>query len=250
MKSESSTAGEVGDVLQIDSGAELGEDVVAQGVQVPGVGVLVVGAAQVEELLDDALHHLHDALLLVAALEQLAAHAVYRLALLVHHVVVFQEVFAGLEILHFDGFLGLGDALGDELALDRHVLFHTQAEHEVLHALAAENAQQVVLQRKEESRAAGVALAAGASAELVVDAAGLMPFGGHDMQAAQGHYFIVLGIRLPFVTGVDLVPFVAAHAVELVVVGEVIEVLVGDVLGFAFRIAFRPPFPSGRRPWS
>jgi hypothetical protein len=61
-------AGEVGDILQIDAGAEPGEDVVAQGGEVPGVGVLVVGAAQVFLLLDDALHHIHDAPLLVAAL--------------------------------------------------------------------------------------------------------------------------------------------------------------------------------------
>ncbi len=113
--------------------------------------MLVLGAAHVDELLDDAAHHVHDALLLVHAFEQLAAHAVDRLALLVVDVVVFQEVFAGLEILHFDGLLGLGDALGDELGFDRHVLFHAQPQHEFLHALAAENAQQVVLEGEEEA---------------------------------------------------------------------------------------------------
>ena len=82
------------------------------------------------------------------------------------------------------------------LALDRHVLFHAQPQHQVLHALAAENAQQVVLQREEKARAAGVALAAGAPAELVVDAAGLVALGGHDVQPAQSHHFIVLGVGL------------------------------------------------------
>ena len=52
-------------------------------------------------------HHLHDVLLLVDAFEQLAAHAVDRLALLVHHVVVFEQVFAGFEVLRFDGLLRL-----------------------------------------------------------------------------------------------------------------------------------------------
>ncbi len=64
-----------------------------------------------------AADHLHDALFLIDAFEQLAAHAVDGLALLVHDVVVFEQVFAGFEVLRFDGFLGLGDALGDELAI-------------------------------------------------------------------------------------------------------------------------------------
>ncbi len=32
-----------------------------------------------------------------------------------------------------------------ELRFNRHIFFHAQAQHEVLHAVAAENAQKVVL---------------------------------------------------------------------------------------------------------
>ena len=74
-------------------------------------------------------------------------------------------------------FLGGGDALADELGLDGDVFLHAQPQHEVLHALAAEDAHQIVLQREIEARAAWVALAAGASAELIVDAAGLVALG-------------------------------------------------------------------------
>ena len=171
------------DIGLIDPRSELSQDVVAQRGQIPRVGVLVVGAAHVDELVDDAAHHVHDALFLVDAFQQLAPHAVDGLALLVVDVVVFQQVFARLEILRFDRFLRLGDALGDEARFDRHVLFHAQPQHQVLHALAAEDAQQVVLQRKEEARAAGVALAAGASAELVIDAPRFVPLGGHECAA-------------------------------------------------------------------
>ena len=82
---------------------------------------------------------------------------------------------AGLEVLHFDGFLGGGDALGDEARLDGHVFFHAQAQHEVLHALSAKDAEQVVLQREIEARTAGITLTTGAPAELIIDAAGLVP---------------------------------------------------------------------------
>ena len=66
---------------------------------------------------EHALDHLDDALLLILAFEQRAAHAVDGLALLVHHVVVFEQVFAGCEVLRFDGLLRGRDALGDQLRL-------------------------------------------------------------------------------------------------------------------------------------
>ena len=127
-------------------------------------------------------------------------------------------------------FCAFCDALGDQLRFDRHVLFHAEPQHQVLHALAAEDAQQVVLQREEETRAAGIALAAGAAAQLVVDAPRFVPLGGDDVQAAQRDHFVVLRVGLRLETRVDLVPPVAPHAIVLVVVREVIEVLVGDVL--------------------
>ena len=52
-----------------------------------------------------------NALLLILAFEQRAAHAVDGLALLVHHVVVFEDVFARGEVLRLDGLLRGGDAL-------------------------------------------------------------------------------------------------------------------------------------------
>ena len=71
-----------------------------------------------------------DELFLVEALEQLVAEAVDGFALLVHDVVVLEEVFAGLEVLRLDLLLRLFDAAGDHLRLDGHALFHAEAlEH-------------------------------------------------------------------------------------------------------------------------
>ena len=113
------------------------------------------------------------------------AHAVNGLPLLVHHVVVFEQVLTSSEVLRLDRLLRGRDAPGDQLRLDRHVFFHAEPQHQVLDALAAEDAQQIVLERKEKSRCARVALAAGAAAQLVVDAAGLVALGTDDVQAAQ-----------------------------------------------------------------
>ncbi len=79
------------------------------------------------------------------------------------------------EVLRVHGLLRGRDALADHAGLDGDILFHAEPQHEFLHALAAEDPHQVVLERKIEARAARVALASGASAELIVDAAGLMP---------------------------------------------------------------------------
>ena len=219
--------------------AELAEDIVAQAGEVPRVRVLVLSAAHIDGLLDDALDHLHDALFLIDAFEQLPAHPVDRLPLFVVDVVVFEQVFAGFEILHLDGFLGLRDALGDQLGFDRHVLFHAEPPHQVLHALAAEDAQQVVLQGEEEPRAAGVALAAGAAAQLVVDAPRFVPLGRHDVQPAERSHLVVLLIGLRFEAEKHFVPLLERHPIELVVVRKVVEMGVGDILHVLGREPFR-----------
>ena len=69
-------------------------------------------------------------LFLVEAFEQLVAEAINGFALLVHDVVVLEEVLAGFEVLRFDLLLCLFDAAGDHLRLDGDALFHTEAlEH-------------------------------------------------------------------------------------------------------------------------
>ena len=60
-----------------------------------------------------------------------------------------------------------------------------QALHQAIGLLPAEEAHQVIFQGEVEARGAGVALAGGAAAQLVVDAAGFVPLGADDVQPAQ-----------------------------------------------------------------
>src|SRR5439155_25321535 len=78
--------------------------------------------------------------------------------------------------------------------------------HEAADAVRAEDAQQVVLEREVEARAAGVALAPRAAAELVVDAPGLVALGADDVEAAELDDLRVL-------LGDDLGPLVQGAAV-------------------------------------
>ncbi len=60
-----------------------------------------------------------------------------------------------------------------------------------LDLVAGEDAHQIVFERKEEARRARIALASGASAKLIVDAARFVTFSAEDVQAAESDYFLV-----------------------------------------------------------
>ena len=72
----------------------------------------------------------------------------------------------------------------DDAGLDGLAVGHLQPLHDRAHAVAGEDAHQRIVERQVEARRARVALAAGAAAQLVVDAARLVALGGDDAQAA------------------------------------------------------------------
>src|SRR4029077_17928519 len=124
------------------------------------------------------------------------APMVYHLALAVHHVVVFEQMFAAVEVVRLDLLLRVLDRLADPSMLDRDAVLHPDPAHQSLELVGAEDAQQVVLQREEEPRAAGVALASRTAAQLVVDAARLVALGAEDVQAARREHLLALGQAL------------------------------------------------------
>ena len=85
------------------------------------------------------------------------------------------------------------DGVGDHLRLDRHVLGDVEAGEEVLDHRRVEQPHQVVAEREVEPGLAGVALPAGAAAQLVVDAARLVPLGAEHVEPAELGDLVVLG---------------------------------------------------------
>ena len=130
----------------------------------------------------------------VGAVEDLVAALVDDLALLVHHLVVLEDVLADLGVALLDGVLRPLDGLGDHLRLDRHVVGQGLAHHPV-HGAGGEQAHQLVLERQVEAALARVALAAGAAAQLVVDAAALVALGAEHVEAAELADLVALGLR-------------------------------------------------------
>ena len=66
---------------------------------------------------------------------------------------------------------------------DRLALLEAEPLQHPAHPVRAEDAHQVVFEREEEAERAGVALPAGAAAQLVVDAPALVPLGADDEAA-------------------------------------------------------------------
>ena len=137
----------------------------------------------------------------VRTFQHLPSQRIDGLALLVHDVVVFEQALADVEVVALDLLLRVLDGAVDDGVLDGDVLFHPQALHQAGDALGPEDAHEIVFEREEEARAARIALAAGAAAQLVVDAARFMAFGAQDVQPARGQNFLSFSIALGLVLG-------------------------------------------------
>ncbi len=173
--------------MEPERGERLGEALeVPVGHRLAEVGI----DGGLELLLDEG----QDGLAEVLVVEDLVALGVDRLALLVDDVVVLDDALADVEVVALDAGLRVLDGLGDHARLDGHVALEAHALHERRDAVAGEALQEGVLEREEEARRAGVALAARAAAQLVVDAAGVVALGADDVEAAGGHDpLVVLG---------------------------------------------------------
>ena len=212
-------------------------DLLPERGHVPGLDVGLAADVPLDDVVEQVLgepHHVAarvDRLVFVdadLALEHFAPQRVDALALLVHHVVVLEQVLADREVLRLDLLLRALDRARHHLVLDRDALLHPEPLHEARDAVGAEDPHQVVFEREIEARRAGIALPAGAAAQLVVDAARLVPLGAEDVQAANLDHLLVLGLGLATEEPVDALPVGPRHPVEVVDVEEVDELLVVD----------------------
>src|SRR6059036_1145444 len=96
---------------------------------------------------------------LLTALERELSQRIDHLALLVHHVVVLEQLLPRLEVLQLDALLGLADRAGDPRMGDDFSFLRAGAVHPASDAVRAEQAHQIVLEGEEEDALAGIALA-------------------------------------------------------------------------------------------
>src|SRR5436309_6630107 len=144
-----------------------------QAVEVPIVHE-VAGRVLLDRSLDHAEHLLARLLADALSLEHLVAVGVDDAALLVHDIVVLEHAFSDQEVLFLDLLLRFLDLLGEDACLDRLLVAllvdAAEAVEDPVDAVSREQPHEVVLGREEEAALAGIALAAGTPAQLVVDA--------------------------------------------------------------------------------
>src|SRR5208282_2044971 len=225
------------EALGIDIDAEAREDRIFQSFEVPVVDVLFGWTVPFEDVAEnpgDVV--LNDEILLVEAFEQTAAQSVDGFALLVHDVVILQQVFAGFEVLAFDGLLRGFDSARDHARFDRNTFLHAEALQQLGNPLLGKNPHQIVFERKIEARRTGIALTASASAELIVDAPCFMAFGAENVQPARLDRFLVLLVSVRLVARKDLVPLIGRNR-ELI--AGVVPNRAVRIVGLGFDLALR-----------
>ncbi len=78
----------------------------------------------------------------VRHVQQLVTLGVDRPALVVGHIIIFQQLLTDIEVTAFHFTLGVGDRLGDPRVLNRLTWFHSQFTHHARHAIGGEDTHQ------------------------------------------------------------------------------------------------------------
>ena len=95
--------------------------------------------------------HKENILAQIFAVQDLAPLPVNDFPLLIHHVIVFQHMFTGIEMMRFDLLLRLLDRTRNQRMLDRFIFFHAQFVHQRRDVVGAEQTHQVIFQRQIEA---------------------------------------------------------------------------------------------------
>ena len=95
--------------------------------------------------------------------------AVYDLTLLIHNVVILEDIFSDAEVLTFHLLLSIFDLLSDHTCFDGFIFFYAQSLYHGLHSFAAEESHKLVLHTEAELCLTRVSLSSGTTSELVID---------------------------------------------------------------------------------
>src|SRR5258706_1728189 len=140
--------------LEVELGLERG----FEAGDVPLLLDAFVGNVHAEHVVQHAAAQVGDARRDIARLEHLVPQGIDGPALVVADVVVLEQLLADVEVPRFDFSLRALDRARHHGMLDRLAFGHLQHHHDAVDALAGEDAQQRVLERHVEARAAPVAL--------------------------------------------------------------------------------------------
>ena len=149
-----------------------------------------------DQLVHHVVAHIADDCRDVGGAHELDALLEDGLALVVDDVVVLQEVLADLEVALFNAPLTGFERLVHPRVNNGFPFLNAEPTHDCVEPVGGEDAQKIVFQADIEFRLAGIALAAGTAAQLIVDAPAFMALGAEHIEPAR--------IKRAFLLGFDI----------------------------------------------
>ena len=196
------------DALQNDLGVDrfLGHPVVDRRLEVqqvlqlllhardiPLLGIAVRRASGADDRVDRLGAHVGDDLAHRLGIHDVGALFIDDLALVVHHVIIFDDLLADVVVARLDLLLRGFDRLGQPLAADRLAVLDIAAHHLGEQRVRTEDSQQIVVEAEVKARQARIALTPRTAAQLVVDAAAFVALGAQHEQTARFQHLLLFG---------------------------------------------------------
>ena len=120
----------------------------------------------------------------ILSIQDAASFFIYNLSLLIHDLIIFQQILTDSKVVAFYLLLRLLNSGRQHLMLDLLAFFNTQFRKYVHQPLGAEQAHQIVFQGNIESGFSRISLTSGTSAQLVINTSGLMSLRTDDLKPA------------------------------------------------------------------
>ena len=148
--------------------------------------------------------HLEDRLLHIVTVKHRTALSIDDISLLIHYVVVCDNVLSALEVGILYIFLRTLNRVGQNFCINGGVVGKLQRFGNSQDSLTSEQTHKIVLQGQKEHGFSGIALTARTSSELIIDTSGLVSFGAENEQTARFSHLICLRLDLLFELAVKL----------------------------------------------
>ena len=133
-------------------------------------------------------YHFHDVFAQICFCQDFFTLSVNNFTLLVHNVVIFQNVFTNVKVTTFNFLLRIFDGFGYEAMFDGFIIFHTKFIHNACNIITAKETHQIVFQGQEEFRGTGVTLTSATTTQLVIDTTAFVTFSTNDVQTTKFRY--------------------------------------------------------------
>ena len=137
-------------------------------------GAFGVAQASFHPFIDLSLQHFSHVVREVSFRKDAVSLGIDAMALAVEDIVIFQQMLAHVKVGAFNSLLRLLDHAANQTDFNRYVFIQVEAADQVFNLLAAKQAHEVVFQREVEAGGTRVTLTGGATAELIINAAGFM----------------------------------------------------------------------------